>query len=98
MKLKNIKYVAGAMLLAMGMTSCEDFLDRPVEDNYNTDNYYVSDNAVLYGTSYLYNSPWYDFQRGFIKVAKENVALVPAAALATGDPDGAASYIFSAKR
>lgn len=70
MKLKNIKYVAGAMLLAMGMTSCEDFLDRPVEDNYNTDNYYVSDNAILLGTSYLYNSPWYDFQRGFIKVGE----------------------------
>ena len=24
------------------MTSCEDFLDRPTEDNYNTENYYAS--------------------------------------------------------
>ena len=32
MKLKNIKYTAFVMLLAMGMTSCSDFLDKPVED------------------------------------------------------------------
>ena len=31
-----IKNVAAAMLLTLGMTSCEDFLEKPVEDNYNT--------------------------------------------------------------
>lgn len=70
MKIKNIKYVAAAMLLGMGMTSCEDFLNRPVEDNYNTENYYTDDASCIRGVNYLYNSPWYDFQRGFIKVGE----------------------------
>lgn len=70
MKIKNIKYVAAAMLLGVGMTSCEDFLDRPVEDNYNTENYYTDDASCIRGVNYLYNSPWYDFQRGFIKVGE----------------------------
>lgn len=52
------------------MTSCDDFLDRPTEDNYNTENYYANDAACLAGVNYLYNSPWYDFQRGFIKVGE----------------------------
>ena len=52
------------------MTSCDDFLDRPVEDNYNLDNYYSSDAACVSGVNYLYNSPWYDFQRGFIKMGE----------------------------
>ena len=38
MKLKNIKYFACAAILVLGMTSCDDFLDRPVEDNYNLEN------------------------------------------------------------
>lgn len=50
--------------------SCEDFLDRPVEDNYNTENFYASDDACISSVNYLYNSPWYDFQRGFIKVGE----------------------------
>ena len=35
MKIKNIKYVALAAVFGMGATSCDDFLDRPTEDNYN---------------------------------------------------------------
>ena len=70
MKINNIKYVAAAMLLGMSMTSCSDFLDRPVEDNYNTENYYSDDASCISGVNYLYNSPWYDFQRGFIKVGE----------------------------
>lgn len=52
------------------LSSCEDFLDRPTEDSYNTENYYSSDAACISGVNYLYNSPWYDFQRGFIKVGE----------------------------
>ncbi len=52
------------------LSSCDDFLDRPTEDNYNTENYYTSDDACISGVNYLYNSPWYDFQRGFIKVGE----------------------------
>jgi hypothetical protein len=70
MKTKNIKYMAVAIFMGLGMTSCSDFLDRPVEDNYNTENYYESDAACISGVNYLYNSPWYDFQRGFIKVGE----------------------------
>ena len=70
MKIKNIKYAAGAIFLGFGMSSCSDFLDRPVEDNYNTENYYTSDDACISGVNYLYNSPWYDFQRGYIKVGE----------------------------
>ena len=70
MNIKNIKYVAAAMLLTLGMNSCGDFLDRPVEDNYNTENYYTDDASCVRGVNYLYNSPWYDFQRGFIKIGE----------------------------
>ena len=47
MNIKNLKYVAAAMLLGVSMTSCDDFLDRPTEDNYNTENYYSSDEACI---------------------------------------------------
>lgn len=68
--LKNVLGI-GALLTASFLTaSCDDFLDRPTEDNYNTDNYYASDDACISGVNYLYNSPWYDFQRGFIKVGE----------------------------
>ena len=70
MKTKNIKYVVAAILMVLGLSSCDDFLDRPVEDNYNTENYYQSDAACVSGVNYLYNSPWYDFQRGFVKVGE----------------------------
>ena len=70
MNIKNIKYVAAAMLLTLGMNSCGDFLDRPVEDSYNTENYYTDDASCVRGVNYLYNAPWYDFQRGFIKIGE----------------------------
>lgn len=70
MKIKNIRYWAFAVVLAMGVTSCEDFLDRPQEDGYNEANFYQNDEQCIQGVNYLYNSPWYDFQRGFIKVGE----------------------------
>lgn len=70
MKFSNIKYGMFAAIFAWGMTSCEDFLNRPTEDSYNTDNYYQTDDQCVAGVNYLYNSPWYDFQRGFIKVGE----------------------------
>lgn len=62
--------LAAVTITAMGMVSCEDFLDRPAEDSYNADNFYTNDVAVAASVGYLYNSPWYDFQRGFIKVGE----------------------------
>ena len=70
MRLKNITYFACAAALSLSLNSCGDFLDRPVEDNYNIDNFYASDAACVSGVNYLYNSPWYDFQRGFIKMGE----------------------------
>lgn len=68
MKLNSSKYLIVAGLLSLTMTACSEFLDRPVEDNYNVDNYYQNDDQCIAGVNYLYNSPWYDFQRGFFKV------------------------------
>lgn len=38
MKIRYIKYWAFAAVLGMGTVSCEDFLNRPTEDNYNESN------------------------------------------------------------
>lgn len=68
--MKNITkgiVIAGALLLAV---SCQKFLNRPTEDNYSTASFYQTDEQVIQGVNYLYNSPWYDFQRGFIKVGE----------------------------
>ena len=59
-----------AGMAALGMLSCEKFLDRPAEDSYNTSNFYLNDEQCIQGVNYIYNSPWYDFQRGFIKIGE----------------------------
>lgn len=70
MKFKDIKFLLFAAVLGMGTSSCEDFLNRPAEDNYNESNFYQNDEQCIQGVNYLYNSPWYDFQRGFINVGE----------------------------
>lgn len=70
MKLNNIFKGAMVGVVALSMASCQDFLNRPTEDNYNVDNFYKNDEQVEQGVNYLYNSPWYDFQRAFIKVGE----------------------------
>ena len=70
MKIKNIIYLVFAASLGVTVSSCEDFLDRPAEDNYNESNFYQNDEQCVQGVNYLYDSPWYDFQRGFIKVGE----------------------------
>ncbi len=68
--LNSIKYACLAGALGMSFSSCNDFLDRPNEDNYNVDTFYTTDEQCYMGVNYLYNSPWYDFQRGFIKMGE----------------------------
>ena len=70
--MKRLTYLYMAFTLTTGAltTSCNDFLDRPAEDSYNAGTFYKDDNQCLQGVNYLYNSPWYDFQRGFIKVGE----------------------------
>ena len=70
MKLNNIFKGVMVGALALSMASCQDFLNRPTEDNYNVDNFYQNDDQVEQGVNYLYNSPWYDFQRAFIKIGE----------------------------
>lgn len=70
MKTKTLKYIALASVLSMGLSSCNDFLDRPTEDTYNVATFYQNDEQCVQGVNYLYNSPWYDFQRGFIKIGE----------------------------
>ena len=70
MKFYNIKQLAFVAVAGLALTSCDKFLDKPSEDSYNTDNYYQTEAQCLGATSYLYNSPWYDFQRGFIKIGE----------------------------
>lgn len=70
MKFINIKTIALVAVASLGLTACDDFLDRPTIDNYNADNYYSSDTECLSGTSYLYSTPWSDFTRTYIKVGE----------------------------
>ncbi|MDA3853530.1 MAG: RagB/SusD family nutrient uptake outer membrane protein, partial [Bacteroidales bacterium] len=64
------KKLALISLLTLGATSCEEFLERPKEDGYNVDNFYQTEKQCFQSVNPLYNSPWYDFQRGFFKVAE----------------------------
>ena len=70
MKLSNIFKGMMVGAVALSFTACQDFLNRPTEDNYNVDNFYQNDAQVEQGVNYLYNSPWYDFQRAFIKIGE----------------------------
>lgn len=71
MKIANsIKYGLVIAGLGLGLTSCDDFLNRPTDDSYTSDNFYQTAEQCYQGVNYLYNSPWYDFQRGFIKVGE----------------------------
>ena len=70
MKLNDIIKGVVVGVLALGFCSCEEFLNRPGEDNYNTANFYQNDAQCIQGVNYLYNSPWYDFQRAFIKIGE----------------------------
>lgn len=62
----NIIKIASAGVLLAAMVSCSDFLNRPAEDTYNVDNFYLNDEQCVQGVNYLYNSPWYDFLRAFL--------------------------------
>ena len=70
MKIRKYKYALIALVGASGLVSCNDFLNRAAEDTYNVNNFYQNDEQCYQGVNYLYNSPWYDFQRGFIKVGE----------------------------
>ena len=68
MKINKIKIFLVAILVLGGTISCEDFLDRPAEDTYTIDSFYQDDQQLFQSVNTIYNSPWYDFQRGFIQI------------------------------
>jgi starch-binding outer membrane protein, SusD/RagB family len=71
MKKYNIyKTAVCAFVLGLSLSSCGDFLDQPDNSNYNADTFYNGDTECYQGANSLYSMPWYDFQRGFFKVAE----------------------------
>ena len=65
--MKNyLKYIALAVVIVFGASSCEKFLDRPSEDSFTTAQYYQNDTQVEQSVNYLYNAPWYDIIRFYI--------------------------------
>ena len=66
----NIIKIVFAGALVMGLSSCDDFLNRPAEDTYNVSNFYQNDEQCIQGVNYLYNSPWFDFLRPFLWVGE----------------------------
>ena len=69
--MKNVlKYIALAAVVLIAASSCEKFLDRPSKDGYNAQNFYQDEQQCIQGVNYLYNSPWYDFIRGFYRVGE----------------------------
>ena len=65
--MKNVfKHISLAAVLALGLTSCEGFLNRPSEDSYTTGDFYQNDAQLEQGINYLYNAPWYDIIRFYI--------------------------------
>ena len=71
MTFRKFKYALVAGFASISLASCDDFLDRAAEDTYNVNNFYQNDEQCYQGVNYLYNSPWYDFQRGYFKVGEE---------------------------
>ena len=70
MKLNILKYGMFAVVLSLGLTSCDDFLDKPAEDSYNETNYYQTDTECIAGVGYLYSSPWHDLLRGYFMIGE----------------------------
>ena len=68
MNSKYIKSLALAGLVGFGLTSCEDFLDRPTKDTDTSSTFYQTDDQCYSGVNYLYNMPWFDVLRGYFQV------------------------------
>lgn len=65
-----IKSLTLVLLITVGVSSCEEFLNRPTIDNYTLDGFYQTDEQCFQAVNPVYNSPWYDYQRGFFKVGE----------------------------
>ena len=66
-KFHKIKLVS-LILIMIALGACKKFLDRPTEDNYTIDGFYQTDAQCFEAANVLYSAPWYDFQRGWVKI------------------------------
>ncbi|WP_303919516.1 RagB/SusD family nutrient uptake outer membrane protein [Draconibacterium sediminis] len=69
-RINILSKILSMALVVLGLLACEEFLDRPTIDNYNVDNFYQTDEQCFQAVNPIYNSPWYDFQRGFFKIGE----------------------------
>lgn len=66
----QIRHIFCWVILTFAFGSCGDFLDRPTVDSYTIDIFYQTDEQCFQAVNPIYNSPWYDYQRGFFKVGE----------------------------
>lgn len=71
--INKTKYTVALIAAAFAMQSCEDFLDRPAEDSYSTEQFYQTDAECFTGVNYLYNLPWSDLLDSYFS-SLENAA------------------------
>lgn len=57
----NLKNIALAVMLVLSASCSDDYLDRPTEDGYVSDNFYTSDEQVQRTTYGMYGRMWAPF-------------------------------------
>jgi hypothetical protein len=71
MNMNNKSYYKKILVLIMlifTISACEKFLNRPTEDSYTIDSFFKTNEQCFQAANVLYNAPWYDFQRGWVKI------------------------------
>jgi starch-binding outer membrane protein, SusD/RagB family len=71
MNMNNISYfkkILALLIIIFAFSACEEFLNRPTEDSYTIDSFYKTDDQCFQAANVLYSAPWYDFQRGWVKI------------------------------
>jgi hypothetical protein len=71
MNMNNISFykkLLTLMFIIFIISACEKFLNRPTEDSYTIDSFYKTDDQCFQAANVLYSAPWYDFQRGWVKI------------------------------
>jgi hypothetical protein len=69
--MKNISFYKKMLVLIIlifTISACEKFLNRPTEDSYTIDSFFKTNEQCFQAANVLYNAPWYDFQRGWVKI------------------------------
>lgn len=64
----NFRKILALTAIVLVTGACEEFLNRPTEDSYTVDSFYKTDEQCFEAANVLYNAPWYDFQRGWVKI------------------------------